>query len=629
MKKHIAILMLLAASPAFAATRTVTSLSDSGVGSLRQAIADSAPGDTINFTVGGTIVLTGGELDITNSLSIVGPGADGLAISGNHASRVFGISNVNVNLSGLTLRDGRAPDGETGGNGAHGGGLYNQGQLNLSNCVVTANAAGNGGAGAAGSPGGAGGSGGGICSLGPLTLFGCSLIANVNGAGGAGGSSSGGSGGNGGRGGYGGGLYVSSTLAMTACTVYSNRSAAGGAGGNGSTNDYVAGGAGGEGGLGSAIYGDGGAMTLVACTVACNPCGDGGRGGDSKMGASGGHGGYGGILLSGAASLNVRNGLISRTRGGAGGARGLPGGSGGTAGSDNDIIGSITSEGHNLFGTATSGSIGTDLTYTDDPGLGLIGDYGGSTPTVPLLASSPAIDAGDDALINAPFSLAVDQRGSSRKTGTQVDIGAFEYVAQAPAVESGTATVSINATNGLSDAALSLTLNLGGQSGGCFFQYGVTTNYGINTATVPFTESYAVSSGLSFTNLLPGHVYHYRFVATNATGATYGPDQTFTTAQFFAVGDLNGDGTVGQDELNSAFGNYWQDNPTVITNSLGLGHTSVQLAVTNTIGWDLTVQMSTNMATWTNLSSRAVPVFQFTDPTATGSATRVYRLLAP
>ena len=128
---------------------------------------------------------------------------------------------------------------------------------------------------------------------------------------------------------------------------------------------------------------------------------------------------------------------------------------------------------------------------------------------------------------------------------------------------------------------------------------------------------------------MPGHVYHFRVVATNAAGATVGPDQTFTTAQFFAAGDFNGDGTVGQGELNSVFGNYWQDNPTVITNSLGLGRTTVQLAVTNTIGWDLTVQASTNMTTWTNLSVRAVPVFQFTDPAATGSSARAYRLLAP
>ena len=44
-----------------AATLTVTNLSDRGAGSLRQAIADAASGDTINFSVTGTITLTSGE----------------------------------------------------------------------------------------------------------------------------------------------------------------------------------------------------------------------------------------------------------------------------------------------------------------------------------------------------------------------------------------------------------------------------------------------------------------------------------------------------------------------------------------------------------------------------------------
>ena len=59
----------------------VTNTSDSGIGSLRQAIlnANANPGpDTIDFAPGlsGTIVLTSGELQITNDVTIVGPGAN-------------------------------------------------------------------------------------------------------------------------------------------------------------------------------------------------------------------------------------------------------------------------------------------------------------------------------------------------------------------------------------------------------------------------------------------------------------------------------------------------------------------------------------------------------------------------
>ena len=59
--------------PAAAAIITVTNSNDNGPGSLRQAIIDAAPGDTINFDVTGTISLTTGELLINKSLTIIGP----------------------------------------------------------------------------------------------------------------------------------------------------------------------------------------------------------------------------------------------------------------------------------------------------------------------------------------------------------------------------------------------------------------------------------------------------------------------------------------------------------------------------------------------------------------------------
>lgn len=629
---------LLLHSPALAATNTVTSLADGGAGSLRQLIASSAPGDTINIPLGGTIVLTSGELVITNNLTVTGPGAASLAISGNHASRVFSISNVTVSLSGITIRDGRAADGGAGGNGSHGGGIYNQGTLALSNCVITGNAAGNGGDGSTGGAGGVGGNGGGIYSLNTLTISYSSIIANTNGTGGKGGDryDENSSGGHGGAGGFGGGIYSAASLAMTCCTIHSNAAGRGGKGGLGGTN-YMMGamaGNGGLGGMGGGIESANSSLTLAACTLSGNSAGQGGDGGDNTGGfrGNGGNGGWGCGIRFSSVSPTLRSSLIAGNHRGEGGARGSgPGSSGtpGTPGSISDITGGdVTSEGHNLFGTATSGSIGTDLTYTDDPRLGTAGTCGGSTIVAPLLASSPAIDAGDDALTNAPYSLVVDQRGSPRKTGSQVDIGAFEYAAQAPDIGLGTATVTFDETNGLSSSTLNPAVNLNGQSGVFVLQYGVTTNYGITT-TIPCSEIYAVSTSLYFTNLMPGHLYHYRFVATNATGTTVGPDQTFTTAQFFAAGDFNGDGTVEQSELNSVYTGYWQNNPAVISNALGLGRTNVQLIVENSIGWDLSVQMSTNMSTWTNLPVRAVPVFHFTDPTATGSANRAYRLLAP
>ena len=101
-----------------AATFTVTNTDDSGPGSLRQAILDAnAAGtdDVISFDAGvfsypQNITLTSGQLvaEGNGSLTINGPGANLLTISGNNASRVFNVSGVNtptaanVTLNNLT-----------------------------------------------------------------------------------------------------------------------------------------------------------------------------------------------------------------------------------------------------------------------------------------------------------------------------------------------------------------------------------------------------------------------------------------------------------------------------------------------------------------------------------------------
>src|SRR5438067_13661342 len=92
----LAALALAGARSAGAATFTVGNTSDSGAGSLRQAILDAngaAGADTILFGSGvtGTITLTSGQLSITGDLTITGPGANRLTVSGNNASRVFQI----------------------------------------------------------------------------------------------------------------------------------------------------------------------------------------------------------------------------------------------------------------------------------------------------------------------------------------------------------------------------------------------------------------------------------------------------------------------------------------------------------------------------------------------------------
>src|SRR6516165_10574128 len=117
-------------------TLTVLNNLDSGAGSLRDTIAAAASGDTIQFAhalEGRTITLTRGELALTKSLDIEGPGAYHLTVSGNNAGRVFDISGgATITIAGLTISDGRV----VGGDG--GGGVLNTGStLTLSHDVLS------------------------------------------------------------------------------------------------------------------------------------------------------------------------------------------------------------------------------------------------------------------------------------------------------------------------------------------------------------------------------------------------------------------------------------------------------------------------------------------------------------
>src|SRR5258706_10074740 len=90
---YLGALLLGIAVPSLAVTITVTNTNDSGPGSLRAAIASASPGDTINFgvTYPATITLTNGSLVINSNLTISGPGASNLAISGNNSFVVLSV----------------------------------------------------------------------------------------------------------------------------------------------------------------------------------------------------------------------------------------------------------------------------------------------------------------------------------------------------------------------------------------------------------------------------------------------------------------------------------------------------------------------------------------------------------
>jgi hypothetical protein len=120
----------------------VTNSNDSGAGSLRDIILHACPGATITFNmtpgnVTSPITLTSGQLLIDKNLTINGPGASSLAVSGNNARRVFNIDSGTVTISGLTITQGLADASNTPAN--FGGGVYNKGNLTLNDCVVAGN----------------------------------------------------------------------------------------------------------------------------------------------------------------------------------------------------------------------------------------------------------------------------------------------------------------------------------------------------------------------------------------------------------------------------------------------------------------------------------------------------------
>ena len=102
----------------------VTNTDDAGAGSLRQAIADSeanAEDDTITFAVppASTITLTDQiAINSDNNLTITGPGADQLTISGGNVNRSFDIAvadEATITISGITMTDGAPQNIRSGG----------------------------------------------------------------------------------------------------------------------------------------------------------------------------------------------------------------------------------------------------------------------------------------------------------------------------------------------------------------------------------------------------------------------------------------------------------------------------------------------------------------------------------
>ena len=391
--------------------RTVTSVHDHGHGSLRQAIASSAPGDVVNFALKwpAVIVLTD-SLTIDHDLTVLGPGPGELTVmrsddTNTPSFRVLDVEAGAVAIAGITIRNGSAFSG-TNIHDNLGGGILNRGNLTVSNCVITGNSAPttDWGTNAVGFRYSLGFGAGIFSSFGQLSVVNSTISDNQATA-------------------AGGGICTFETEPFLAqgCTVNDNFAAMQGGGlnfqGHVGTlqNCTVADNATAANGVGSGIasvafeFEAPTMFTVTACTVAGNTGGV-----------------YGAFCILGLNNdLGLTNRLLSTLVAA-------------NVGPNFSLWGANTfqSLGNNLDSDGTSGllngangdQVGTAASPIDAR-LSPLQDNGGPTLTMALLPGSPALGTGacTDAK-GAP--LTVDQRGFPRPQVTGCDIGAFEN--QAP-----------------------------------------------------------------------------------------------------------------------------------------------------------------------------------------------------
>jgi hypothetical protein len=367
-------------------TIVVTNTSDSGPGSLRDALAIANDGDTIDATgISGTISLTSGELQITHAVTINGPGPESLLAVGG-GTRVFDNLASDVTISGFFIAGGSAP-------GDNGGGVLNEGgnfaTLRLINCIVAGNSA---------------DFGGGIFNLnGTLKVHKCTLNSN---------SAT-----------FSGGAIANSAFDGAAKLIVTNSTL---------SFNFANGNDGAGGGI---VNGAGGSTFSVASVIVSNST----LSGNSAFGGNGG-----GIAnacdLPNVARATITNSTFSDNSAGFN----ANGDSIYNAGAAELKIGSTILNlnqhiGKNIFNAGRATSLGYNLSDDDgagiltgpgdlintDPSLFHLQDNGGPTFTHKPLPHSPAIDAGDPNFTPPPF---FDQRGPAfeRVSGSRIDIGSLE-----------------------------------------------------------------------------------------------------------------------------------------------------------------------------------------------------------
>lgn len=115
---------------------------------------------------------------------------------------------------------------------------------------------------------------------------------------------------------------------------------------------------------------------------------------------------------------------------------------------------------------------------------------------------------------------------------TTLALLASVVVLAGPTLAAGAPGATTGDASALTDTGATLggTVNPQGELTSYAFQYGTTTAYGQQTTLASAGSGSAdVAVGEDLVGLVPGTTYHYRVIATNASGTTVGADRTFRT----------------------------------------------------------------------------------------------------
>ncbi|MDM8559357.1 choice-of-anchor Q domain-containing protein, partial [Candidatus Parabeggiatoa sp. HSG14] len=201
----------------------------------------------------------------------------------------------------------------------------------------------------------------------------------------------------------------------------------------------------------------------------------------------------GGLYVASGTSIELVNSIIANS----------------TSGTDCRNNGSITVNTNNLIedGTCSGGATGFVI---GAPNLGPLQDNGGTTQTMALLVGSPAINAGDNATCES-----TDQRGATRpkSVADPCDIGAYEIaIPVAPSALIATAVSQTQIDLAWTDNSV------------------IETGFKIERAGSLITTTAADATSYSDSGLSCGTTYNYSVKATNATGDSTATSASATTS---------------------------------------------------------------------------------------------------